>query len=98
MPRELLKLMLGIEDQMGRQREIPLGPRFIDLDLLLYHDWNLSSHCLLLPHPRMEERRFVLVPLLELDPKLSSPRSGRSYREILETIDSDEQKVRPYSG
>jgi len=62
-PRELLNLLLDIENKMGRTREIRWGPRIIDLDLLLYGDEHVSEDGLQIPHPRMIEREFVLVPL-----------------------------------
>jgi len=98
MPRELLGLLLSVEQSMGRKREVRNGPRTIDLDLLLYHDWLLSTDSLTLPHPRMEQRRFVLVPLLELEPELQSPGSGRYLREILDEIEDTEQGITPYHG
>ncbi len=62
-PLELLRAMLGIEKEMGRVRDIRYGPRVIDLDLLLYEDVGMETDELTLPHPRMGERSFVLVPL-----------------------------------
>jgi 2-amino-4-hydroxy-6-hydroxymethyldihydropteridine diphosphokinase len=65
-PVELIRVMLGIEREMGRVREIRYGPRTIDLDLLLYEGVKMNTEELTLPHPRMEERAFVLVPLREV--------------------------------
>jgi 2-amino-4-hydroxy-6-hydroxymethyldihydropteridine diphosphokinase len=58
--------MLAVEQQLGRIRDIRWGPRTIDLDLLLYGKHQLSEPELLIPHPRMAERAFVLIPLLEI--------------------------------
>jgi 2-amino-4-hydroxy-6-hydroxymethyldihydropteridine diphosphokinase len=67
MPAEqLLHVMLNIEQQLGRQRDIHWGPRTIDLDLLLYGEEEISSPELIVPHPRMLERAFVLIPLAEI--------------------------------
>ncbi|RXZ79310.1 2-amino-4-hydroxy-6-hydroxymethyldihydropteridine diphosphokinase [Paenibacillaceae bacterium] len=63
---ELLDVMLQVENELGRVREIPNGPRTIDLDLLYYEGVTLETERLTLPHPRMLERAFVLVPLCEL--------------------------------
>ncbi|MBN2981273.1 2-amino-4-hydroxy-6-hydroxymethyldihydropteridine diphosphokinase [Cohnella algarum] len=65
-PLELLRVMLGIEREMGRVRDIRFGPRTIDLDLLLYEGIELDTEELALPHPRMGERAFVLVPLRDV--------------------------------
>lgn len=65
-PLKLLQVMLTIEHELGRVREFINGPRTIDLDLLIYEDVNMDVAQLVLPHPRMHERGFVLIPLLEL--------------------------------
>jgi 2-amino-4-hydroxy-6-hydroxymethyldihydropteridine diphosphokinase len=79
-PRELLGRLLAIERGLGRTRgpdQPPLGPRTIDLDLLLYGDATITEAGLQLPHPRMHERRFVLEPLAELAPEAVVPGHGR---------------------
>ncbi|QHT58727.1 2-amino-4-hydroxy-6-hydroxymethyldihydropteridine diphosphokinase [Paenibacillus lycopersici] len=65
-PIELLRAMLGMEQQLGRTRDIRWGPRTIDLDLLLYEAVAMTGEELTLPHPRMMERAFVLVPLADV--------------------------------
>jgi 2-amino-4-hydroxy-6-hydroxymethyldihydropteridine diphosphokinase len=71
-PRDLLRACLGVEQAMGRVREERWGPRVIDVDVLTYDDERIDEPDLVVPHPRMHERAFVLVPLLELtaDPML----------------------------
>ncbi|WP_042453873.1 2-amino-4-hydroxy-6-hydroxymethyldihydropteridine diphosphokinase [Neobacillus dielmonensis] len=69
-PFELLDRCLSIETSLGRKREIRWGPRTVDLDILLYNQENIKTDKLIVPHPRMLERAFVMVPLLELNPDL----------------------------
>jgi 2-amino-4-hydroxy-6-hydroxymethyldihydropteridine diphosphokinase len=76
-PRLLLQLLLDTERRLGRDRSGPRwGPRCIDLDLLAYDDLRLQSAELVLPHPQMHLRAFVLVPLLELEPDFGIPGRG----------------------
>lgn len=88
-PRELLALTQGIEAAHGRDRskERFKGPRPLDIDLLLYGEFVMAEPELLIPHPGIEERAFVLVPLLELEPELrapaAAPRGGRRYADAL---------------
>jgi 2-amino-4-hydroxy-6-hydroxymethyldihydropteridine diphosphokinase len=76
--RELLEVLLAIERRLGRVRgEGPrFGPRMIDLDLLLFDDAVIDEPGLIVPHPRLHERRFALEPLAELDPSLEIPGHG----------------------
>jgi 2-amino-4-hydroxy-6-hydroxymethyldihydropteridine diphosphokinase len=86
-PRELLNSLLSVERALGRARDGPrFGPRTIDLDLLLYGDETVSEPGLEVPHRRLHERRFVLEPLVELDPDLAVPGKGR-VRELLAALD-----------
>jgi 2-amino-4-hydroxy-6-hydroxymethyldihydropteridine diphosphokinase len=74
----LLRHLLAIEERHGRVREGPKwGPRTLDLDLLLYDEIVLTTPTLVLPHPGLHERAFVLYPLLEIEPTLSVPGHGR---------------------
>lgn len=76
-PPELLGALLAVERGLGRVREGPrFGPRTIDLDLLLHGDVVVAEQGLVLPHPRLHERRFALEPLAELDPELEVPGLG----------------------
>ena len=87
-PRALLERLLAIEAELGRdrRREVPDGPRPIDLDLLLFGEKRIEEPGLIVPHPRMEDRRFVLEPLALLAPERRLPRSGVSVRERLAAL------------
>ena len=74
--RELLETLLAIERELGRERRERWGPRTIDLDLLLYGEESIDEPGLVVPHPRLHERRFVLEPLAELNPALRVPGRG----------------------
>ncbi|MGE5543894.1 MAG: 2-amino-4-hydroxy-6-hydroxymethyldihydropteridine diphosphokinase, partial [Bacillota bacterium] len=80
--RELLQELLDIERIMGRERAEQWGPRVIDLDLLLYGDQQIEEPDLVVPHPWLTKRAFILTPLLEIAPDLKMP-DGRYLREIL---------------
>jgi 2-amino-4-hydroxy-6-hydroxymethyldihydropteridine diphosphokinase len=80
-PRDLLGACLGVEEQMGRVRTERWGPRTIDLDVLTFGQRVVDEDGLSIPHPRMHERGFVLVPLRELDPDPMLP-GGRRLGEL----------------
>jgi 3-oxoacyl-[acyl-carrier protein] reductase len=91
-PETLLQLLLAIESQLGRVRQEKDGPRTIDLDLLLYGQQMRAEPDLLLPHPRMHERLFVLRPLAEIAPGAVHPRLQRTVAELLAELEG----VRPW--
>jgi 2-amino-4-hydroxy-6-hydroxymethyldihydropteridine diphosphokinase len=94
-PHELLVLLKDVETRMGRVRDIPLGPRVIDLDILLFDDMVLDEPHLTIPHPRLHERKFTLVPILELGPAIIHPRLKRPLAQFLDGL-GEEQKIRLY--
>ena len=96
-PLDLLKACQAVEERFGRVRETRFGPRTLDVDILLYKEEIIDSPSLVVPHPRMHERRFVLVPLVEIDPARTDPRDGRPYAEILQGLDEGKQVVRSAS-
>jgi 2-amino-4-hydroxy-6-hydroxymethyldihydropteridine diphosphokinase len=89
-PRPLLNSLLSIERLFGRDRSaaVPNGPRTLDLDILLYGDLILTEPSLEIPHPRLAERAFVLVPLAEIAPGLRIPPSGLTAAELLANLPS----------
>ena len=82
-PYEILQITQDLENRHGRLRDPdrPKGPRTLDIDILLYGNLQIHGPDLEIPHPRMKERKFVLVPLLELDPLLREPETGIYYGE-----------------
>ena len=86
-PRELLEALLDIEHRQGRVRDFPNAPRTLDLDIALYGGLVLQEDGLTIPHPRMHERAFVVVPLAEIAPDALIPGRGTA-RELLRGVDA----------
>lgn len=81
-PLQLFSVIKGIEASLGRVPSFPNAPRPIDLDIIFYGDLVMETPELTIPHPRLEERAFVLIPLYELDPGLVHPVSGESIKDL----------------
>lgn len=86
-PQTLLQTLLHLEKQFGRIRRERWGARTLDIDLLLYDNLTLSLPDLQIPHPRMSDRAFVLVPLAEIVPDWVEPVSGRAISALLQQVD-----------
>ncbi|MGZ8394678.1 MAG: 2-amino-4-hydroxy-6-hydroxymethyldihydropteridine diphosphokinase [Nitrospira sp.] len=92
-PKSLLEICREIERALGRDPENRKGPRTLDLDLLLYDDCVIHEPALTIPHPRLHQRRFVLAPLVELDPNRQHPVLAQSLRDLLGEV-TDQSVVR----
>ncbi|MDC7224191.1 MAG: 2-amino-4-hydroxy-6-hydroxymethyldihydropteridine diphosphokinase [Spirochaetales bacterium] len=94
-PEDFLDELQRLEKEAGRVREgaIPKGPRELDLDILLWGDRRIGTARLIVPHPAMKERAFVLVPLLELEENLVEPGTSVPYRDYLASL--EDQGVKP---
>ena len=95
-PQVLLTRLQAIETRLGRVRGIPWGPRTIDLDILLYGHRVINIATLTVPHPRLKERAFVLIPLAELDPELVLP-TGERIVDLKDQIKVSNQQVLPWT-
>jgi len=99
-PYSLMKFCFEIESQLGRKRTIPRGARTLDIDLLLFGDFILDGEYqgvnLVVPHPRMHLRRFVLQPLAEIAPHLAHTISGKTIEQLLDSV-ADNSTVRFYA-
>ena len=86
-PLDLLKRLKFLEEKMGRQESVRFGPRLIDLDILFYNDLVFQDERLEIPHPRLAERAFVLVPLADLAPDLAHPVTQQTIQELLNQVE-----------
>jgi 2-amino-4-hydroxy-6-hydroxymethyldihydropteridine diphosphokinase len=93
-PRQLLEALLGIELKHGRKRSMPNAPRTLDLDILLYADLQHEAADLIIPHPRMHTRAFVLLPLAEIAPDCEIPGKGLAKNWLPQV---DQQQIKKLS-
>lgn len=82
-PEPLLKHLKRLEVALGRKESFPNGPRLIDMDILFFDDLTLNTPSLVIPHPRLHERGFVLLPLMDIEPDLVHPVIKKSVREMV---------------
>ena len=92
-PRALLDVLLGLEHERGRLRDVHNGPRTLDLDVLLYDDLRHHEHGLTIPHPQMHKRAFVLRPLLEIAPDCMIPGVSSATQALGQCADQQLEKI-----
>jgi 2-amino-4-hydroxy-6-hydroxymethyldihydropteridine diphosphokinase len=96
MPRQLLKLIARLERELGRQRTVAKGPRTIDIDILFYGSSVIDTPDLIVPHPRIAERRFVLEPLAEIAPDLVHPLTRCTIHKMLAGVSGQKARKVPF--
>lgn len=92
-PMELLKFIKSVEEKIGRIKRFRWGPREIDVDILFYNNEFYKKNNLEIPHPRLAERDFVLIPLEELDPKLIHPIFKKTVSELLKELLQNQKSI-----
>ena len=92
-PTELLRKLKSIESHLGRTETFRWGPRMIDLDILFFDDIEIHTEELQIPHPRIQERQFVLIPLAEIDQNFIHPVLKKTIRELLKDSKKEDQGV-----
>jgi 2-amino-4-hydroxy-6-hydroxymethyldihydropteridine diphosphokinase len=97
-PAGLLHVCRTIEDRLGRKREKRWGPRTMDLDILLYGDRVVNQPDLIIPHPHMAERKFVLIPLAEIAPHAVHPGLARTAAQLLQDLNDQHRVVKCSQG
>jgi len=96
-PFSLLDTLKSIERDAGRTKDaVRFGPRVLDLDVILYDAIVIDTPKLVIPHPRMHKRRFVLRPICDIDPSIIHPVFHRTMQFLLESIDSEDQRITEY--
>ena len=96
-PVKLIKELKSIEYDAGRMDDtVRFGPRILDLDILLFDEIVMNSSDLIIPHPRMHKRRFVLKPMCDIDPSIVHPVLIKKVSELLAVLDENEQRIIEY--
>ncbi|MEJ2657759.1 MAG: 2-amino-4-hydroxy-6-hydroxymethyldihydropteridine diphosphokinase [Desulfobacterales bacterium] len=96
-PYQLIKTLKSIEYEAGRMDDtVRFGPRILDLDILLFDDIIMDSSGLIIPHPRMHKRRFVLKPICDIDPSIVHPVLKKEMHKLLTALDENDQRIVEY--
>ncbi len=95
MPKELLDFLKIIEKELGRKEVERNGPRIIDLDILFYGSQIVNENDLHIPHPKIQERAFVLVPMAEIEPNLIHPIYNKTISKLLTELNYNKSEIRP---
>jgi 2-amino-4-hydroxy-6-hydroxymethyldihydropteridine diphosphokinase len=94
---QLIKELKSIEHDAGRvDNTVRFGPRILDMDILLFDDMVMNSSGLIIPHPRMHKRRFVLKPICDIDPSIIHPVLNKEMQVLLASLDENEQRIIEY--
>ena len=97
-PQSLLEMLKSIEQDAGRKRDtVRFGPRVLDMDIILYDAVVMDRSDLVIPHPRMHKRRFVLKPMCDIDSHIIHPVFHQSVQSLLENLDARDQRVIEYT-
>ncbi len=89
-PEQLLLFLKSIEQKLGRINTVKNGPRIIDIDILFFDDFCIDKDDLIIPHPRLHERLFVLIPLMDVNPDVIHPLLKKTVRELFDIIQHEE--------
>ncbi|MCX6665541.1 MAG: 2-amino-4-hydroxy-6-hydroxymethyldihydropteridine diphosphokinase [Euryarchaeota archaeon] len=89
-PEQMLLFLKSIEQKLGRTNTVKNGPRTIDIDILLYDDFCIKNDDMVIPHPRLHERLFVLIPLMDVNPDVIHPLLKKTVRELFDAIQHEE--------
>ena len=93
-PLSLLDKTQSIQKRLGRKSDaVRFGPRILDLDIIFYDDMIIDSPRLVIPHPRMHKRRFVLQPICDIDPTIMHPGLGQNVQDLLNQLVTDDQDI-----
>jgi 2-amino-4-hydroxy-6-hydroxymethyldihydropteridine diphosphokinase len=94
---QLIKVLKSIEHDAGRTDDtVRFGPRILDMDILLFDNIVINSYNLIIPHPRMHKRRFVLKPICDIAPSIIHPVLNKEMRHLLDDLDENEQRIIEY--
>ena len=89
-PEQMLLFLKSIEQKLGRTASVKNGPRIIDIDILFFDDFCIENDDVIIPHPRLHERLFVLIPLMDVNPDVIHPLLKKTVRELYDAVQHEE--------